>query len=125
MKMRRTVRLRRMGVCVLLAVFVFTGLCPPGSIPAYAQEKQAETVESGQTAPDTSSADKKEQERDTPDPSGKTAADLAVGEDAEGTEVAEETATDEENKDKVTSKDHETDKNTEDLEEPVTKEEDT
>lgn len=125
MKLRRTVRLRRMGVCVLLAVFVFTGLCPPGSIPAYAQEKQSETVEIGQTAPDTSSADKKEQERNTPVPSGKTAADLAVGEDAEGTEAAEETATEEEKKDKVTGEDPETDKKTEALEEPVTKEEDT
>lgn len=125
MKMRRTVRWKRMGVCALLAVFVFTGLCPPGSIPAYAQEKQFETVESGQAAPDTSSADKKDQERDTPAPSGKTAADLAAGEDAEGTEAAEETATDEEKKDKVTGEDPETDKKTEALEEPVTKEEDT
>ena len=125
MKMRRTVRWRRMGVCVLLAVFVFTGLCPPSSIPVYAQEKQSETVEIGQTAPDTSSADKKEQERDTPDPSGKKAADLAAGEDAEGAEAVEETSKEEEKKDKVTREDPETDKKTEALEEPVTKEEDT
>lgn len=125
MKMRRTVRLRRMGVCVLLAVFVFTGLCPPGSIPAYAQEKQSETVEIGQTAADTSSADKKEQERNTPAPSGKTASDLADGEDTEENEAAEETATEEEKKDKVIREDPETDKKAEALEEPVTKEEDT
>lgn len=125
MKMRRTVRLRRMGVCVLLAVFVFTGLCPPGSIPAYAQEKQSETVEISQTAADTSSADKKEQERNTPAPSGKTASDLADGEDTEENEAAEETAKEEEKKDKVTGEDPETDKKTEALEDPVTKEEDT
>lgn len=126
MKMRRAVRWRRMSVCVLLAVFVFTGLCPPGSsITTYAQEKQPATVESGQTVPDTSSADKKEQERDTPAPSGKTAADLVAGEDAEGAEAAEETGTEEEKKDKVTGEDPETDKKTEAQEESVTKEEDT
>lgn len=123
MKMRRTACWGRKGVCVLLAVFVFIGLCPLGNMPVCAQEKQPETVEGVQAVADAFSADKKEQERDTPAPAGKTVADLAEGEDAEGNDAAEETTTEEEKKDKVTKEDPETDNKTEVPEEPVTKEE--